>query len=379
MKNRIRNFIEQLKSKKPALSKEAGHEAAAPVYNLTVLRGLAVFAVFCHHLEHVSRMKIWYFGTHGGWFGVQLFYMLSGYLIIKSAQRYSPAQYWTHRVLRIFPAYLFVYVVLGFLTHHLSAQQILQWPAGFVLNLTLLQHLFPKALILFNVNNVSWTLTIEGLWYVTAFFIWRPFAARPAATALCLILVSALWSFGATSGILSGVYAQSLKELAPDNPQPLFYLFVQNAFPAQVGYFAMGALIRFKEKEARSIHTVFLAAAFLLFGLFPQWMFTHISSPCILSGVGVAGLFVLCLKAPRLKIPGLYFLGEISYSVYLIHFMVILYMFQAKGLGVFWGSAASIGCTVAISFLMFRFIEAPAMAAARRRSFSLGKKRARPA
>ncbi|MBS0467390.1 MAG: acyltransferase [Proteobacteria bacterium] len=89
-------------------------------HSIDTLRAAAVLMVFMNHLHSMGIITIPYFGISGGWLGVQIFFVISGYLIIQSAMRYSTLDYLKHRVLRIYPAYLFWFfafsLILGSLT-----------------------------------------------------------------------------------------------------------------------------------------------------------------------------------------------------------------------------------------------------------------------
>jgi len=89
------------------------------------LRGVAVLTVMAHHLtpnvEHSNRVSIWISNlAHSAWIGVDLFFVLSGFLItgILLDSKRSPhyfRNFFARRILRIFPLYyavLFVTLVL---------------------------------------------------------------------------------------------------------------------------------------------------------------------------------------------------------------------------------------------------------------------------
>ena len=80
---------------------------------IETLRAAAVLLVFAHHLFSTQVFAIPYIGETGGWIGVQIFFVISGYLIVKSAARYSAVEYLKHRALRIFPAYLLWFFVFS--------------------------------------------------------------------------------------------------------------------------------------------------------------------------------------------------------------------------------------------------------------------------
>src|SRR4051812_34296543 len=99
--------------------------SAVRMPGLDALRGLAIVLVLFHNLsfaEHVhSRLfKLWNVLPESGWIGVQIFFVLSGFLItgILVDDRGIPrfyGRFYIRRALRIFPLYyalLIVYVVL---------------------------------------------------------------------------------------------------------------------------------------------------------------------------------------------------------------------------------------------------------------------------
>src|SRR5437762_11933724 len=82
------------------------------IRSLDGVRALAIILVMTFHFEI----------THFGWLGVQLFFVLSGFLITgilwKEKTREAPVSYklkkfWVRRTLRIFPLYFGYLAVLG--------------------------------------------------------------------------------------------------------------------------------------------------------------------------------------------------------------------------------------------------------------------------
>ena len=104
-----------------------GANPHAPYYPaLTGLRGIAVLAVFFGH----------YAGFRPGWMGVDIFFVLSGFLITgilydARNNRYRFRNFYIRRTLRIFPAYYAFWLMLLVLTPllHIAWQPInLLWP-----------------------------------------------------------------------------------------------------------------------------------------------------------------------------------------------------------------------------------------------------------
>jgi len=88
--------------------------------SLDGLRGIAILLVIPHNSDLYPGVKNWAFPfavlTHAGWTGVQLFFVLSGFLITgalvdsRGSDNYYRA-FFARRVLRIFPLYFLVLVV----------------------------------------------------------------------------------------------------------------------------------------------------------------------------------------------------------------------------------------------------------------------------
>jgi len=56
---------------------------------INLLRALAVMLVFCHHYMHYAKTDLGLIGTYSGLLGVRLFFLISGYLIVKTASLQS--------------------------------------------------------------------------------------------------------------------------------------------------------------------------------------------------------------------------------------------------------------------------------------------------
>lgn len=165
------------------------------------LRGIASLMVFWAHLlsgtaEHIytndkaffaATRAPWHFGTYG----VELFFVLSGFVILPSVRRYTVQQFAIRRFLRLYPLFFVlsvIFVVLNALTD--SYPRLNNWPAvvsGFLfLNLfNGTEQLTPNA----------WSLTYEVFFYVLLClgfqFIVRKFV--PIAAALAIALFALFW------------------------------------------------------------------------------------------------------------------------------------------------------------------------------------------
>ena len=139
------------------------------------LRGLAVLAVLIYHC-HPRLQGTWlYYGSLWGWAGVNLFFVLSGFLItsILLEARDKPyyfRNFYARRALRIWPAYLLVLAIC-----YLNAPWFIGLPVFDAIKTTpwwayllFLQNLFHLALP--PAIGQTWSLAIEEQYY----FIWAP-------------------------------------------------------------------------------------------------------------------------------------------------------------------------------------------------------------
>ena len=104
-----------------------------------------------------------------GWAGVDLFYVLSGFLIFSTlfAQqkvgRLSPRKFYTNRVLRIWPAYFSSLVIVLLAGEFATNYELLPVFSFF------LQNYFPASQ---GINgNIYWSLAVEEHFYILAPFL----------------------------------------------------------------------------------------------------------------------------------------------------------------------------------------------------------------
>ncbi|MDZ4792331.1 MAG: acyltransferase [Hyphomicrobiales bacterium] len=324
------------------------------------LRGVAVLLVLFFHFAAPGFSK--------GFIGLDIFFVLSGFLITGVIQReipenrFSITRFWSRRVKRLFPA-LFATVCLS----SLCAWFILG-PSDFaVFQKSVIASIFSYANIFFyyTVNfetsppimhpllNV-WSLSVEEQFY----FVW-PLMLAAALTRLthktCLMLTAAL--------IVASLVISEL--LVRGGGTGAFYLLPGRAWELLIGAFL--ALSRAQIRWTGLSNGVAIVGAALLgaalVGVDAGTAFPGLSAliPCAgaalivlagSSGGGIIGSF--------LSIVPLRFAGRISYSLYLIHWPVIsITMFYTKE-----PLSAELGIALcALSFglaaLMWRFVETP--------------------
>ena len=165
------------------------------IKELDGLRGIAVLAVISEH--YMSWLPA--IGSQFGWLGVDLFFILSGFLItsilleLRDREHYFKVFY-SRRALRIFPPYflgIFVYLGVSFAlgkpgTWGLWLQYIFYYTSMFVGQppaLHAVPSIIPSAVVLGLV--VLWSLSVEEIYYT----IWAPVVRYTSQKGFTAILV----------------------------------------------------------------------------------------------------------------------------------------------------------------------------------------------
>ncbi len=344
--------------------------------NINLLRAVAVLAVFAHHFEHYAHWPIPYLGSFGGKLGVQLFFLISGYLIVQSAARQPWWAFLVNRMFRIFPAYwVAVLAVSYFISHVVPLANASDWPY-FLANLLTLSHIVPYALGHFDVLTVSWTLTIEWLWYLLApLLLWGAHLSgrrgMPAlhywgiASAISLI-ISIGWIVLAQQGHFDSWYANGIASLGVSPvSESMRTAFIVVAAPAQLVFFMLGVMLWIARAPLARVPSWVCLAAALAMLVQPAWWPQLLGfDPSLPTGLGLAAFFLLVNRVALAWTRGALgkagqWVGDLSYPIYLLHVPAIVVATVHLG---FAGAPAlfvSIGITLASAMLLHHGAETP--------------------
>ena len=324
------------------------------------LRALSVLCVFLYHLE-VPLFR-------GGFIGVDIFFVISGYLISRNiltdAERghFSLTRFYERRIRRLFPAAFVTIVgtlVIGALwyspEHFKGLTQDIVATLGSVSNFYFWRgshDYFAKAIDPSAVLHF-WSLAVEEQFYLAwpAILLigWR-FLGKALPVLILLI--------GAAS--LSAAQARLATDAAG-----AFYLPIYRAYE-----FAIGALVIFAERRVVVSTATQSLLAVLGFGLIT---YAVISFDGMTAFPGVNALIpcigAACLiwagqshaLAPVLTNPAAVRIGLVSYSLYLVHWPLIVYSGYIFGQGSQAAGAKLLVFVLAIvlSELMYGYVETP--------------------
>jgi peptidoglycan/LPS O-acetylase OafA/YrhL len=189
---------------------KAGRSGARLAW-LDALRGFAALCVvFDHATYHVLEpARNWvYQWFDPGQYGVFVFFLVSGYIIPASLERKGSVKgFWISRVFRLYPLYLIALVASvvgsanGWGSIHGAQHHPLTTAASWLL-------MMPNVLSGPNVPNVTWTLAYEMVFYlvVAALFSWRAhkpsggYALGLAGGAVALGGILPMWSLYRAAG-----------------------------------------------------------------------------------------------------------------------------------------------------------------------------------
>jgi peptidoglycan/LPS O-acetylase OafA/YrhL len=321
---------------------------------LDSLRGLAAMAVVLFHYTtgyqkfFGSSASAPLFYLPSGCFGVQLFFCISGFVILRTLERTSDIKSFAiSRFARLYPAY-FVCALITLATIALSHVHLSDLNAeAIAINATMLALLTGAP----RIDPSYWTLTYEVLFYAAAALIW--FRLRPGRR---VELPCLIWLACSLIGhLVDGIHRHSRLAV-------LMNIDYANLF-------VLGMMLHYLSKGSRSRLTLPTFCAALLLSLFPP----------VDSGAGVS-LFrvkftfmiaVFCAliwlaaddRRRFLHFRPLVFLGEISYSLYLIHqiagYAVIRILLRA-GMEIDGALLVTIAFVIGLAACLRVFVEKPA-------------------
>ena len=324
------------------------------------LRAIAVLGVVLFHYR---------LGLPGGFVGVDVFFVISGYLITSiilkdiEAGCFSLTSFWDRRIRRIFPALFAVILAtslvgwfvllptdLGDFGKSIAAQTVFGgnmffwWNAGYFDTSAATKPLLH-----------TWSLAVEEQYYLLV-----PLLALFGATATRKSLGKAL----AIVFLLSLPLCLVLTCRAPDSA---FYLL-----PARAWELAIGGLLSVLPPMGQSRRVGRMVGYAGLAAVLGSFFLINHKTPfpgtaALLPTLGTAaliwanGYLPFSSSAARLlSFRPLVFVGKISYSLYLWHWPVLVYAeYLSSGLLRWYVRVMLVGISVALAVLSWRFVETP--------------------
>ncbi|MEU3756636.1 acyltransferase [Streptomyces olivoreticuli] len=350
--------------------------------SLTGLRFVAAVLVFCYHLSREAPFASpdankWLADvfSKAGSIGVSFFFVLSGFILTWTAKPGEPLRrFWTRRIAKIYPNHVATWVLALVLI--LWAGRPLH-PGTAVANLFLVHSWSPRMDVAWSMNDVSWTLACELLFYlcfpllhrwvgrIGAHLLW-PAAGAVAAVAVC---VPAIAGTQTATPDFGGISAWQV-------------WFAYMLPPVRALDFVLGIVMARIVLTGRWIRLPAVPAALLVIA---GWYLAATELPRAY-GFVAATLVPLALLIPAVATADIegtasplrgrvaLWLGEVSFAFYLVHRLVLVYGHQALGLRRTWPTAQALGLvgvalvlSMLLAWALHQAVEQPVMRLVRRR------------
>jgi peptidoglycan/LPS O-acetylase OafA/YrhL len=323
---------------------------------LDVARGVAALLVLVFHglglwCPGYTPWALAHFNI--GQIGVVLFLLVSGFIIpVSLEQGGSNARFWLRRFFRLFPLY-WLSIALGFAAERARVYSPgFEGPGGWLLNLTMLQGFFNQA----PVWGVFWTLQLELVIYATCSILYAAGLLKRAAGIAGLVFAAyAVMGVArpALTGSPFGLYGPRFLYLAP-----IVGLVAQRYWSGQLGRGRFVALLM--------VHFLGVPAVWLVnHAVMAERMTVACLCEWAVSWGSACGCFFLLLVARDRTMPtAACWLGRVSYSIYLLHPLVLI-LLPGRGWPWWAGLPALVGATLLLSEGTYRFVEAPGIALGR--------------
>ena len=346
---------------------------------LTSLRFVFALMVFCSHLqffdyaEYPAFKEIQYYVTGEGFIGVSFFFILSGFILSLNyderllSRKVTFREFWVARIARVYP----LHAVTLLIALALVVDGTEQWgdffvdPAAstvmFLSNATLLHAFIPVPEYFFSYNTPSWGISDEMFFYFAFPFIVFLFVRNKALLRYGWLLFLAV---------------PVVMRFSPgESHHPFMYI---NPFFRLVD-FVLGITLHqvFKHRYLSGLFRTKLGATameLLAFGLFGVAFYYHndvlmgyrfssyywLPMAAIIFAFAHQGGYVSALLSARAWV----WLGEISFSFYLIHQLTMMYLLTLNGRHGFTGNTYVLSglmfvVALGLSYALHRWVEVP--------------------
>jgi len=300
---------------------EIAHGENTPLRSMEGLRGVAVFLVFWVHYSSLiepwllgQSIQVAHFIHSFGHLGVDLFFVLSGYLIygsIISKQTFVIGTYAKRRIQRIYPTFLVVFVIYLALSFMLPAQSKLPegiWQQAWYIGQNLL--LLPGIFDIEPIITVAWSLSYEVFYYLLIPIVIFGLRLKSWSAENRIIL----WISVAVLGFIAGYFWEGpIRLLMFISGVLLFELHSQQRWTFTKGGTRILLISLFGFAIARTYgidYIVCMAMVFVAFTL-----------------LGLCAFNSNSYVAKWLTFTPLRWLGNMSYSYYLLHGLTLKFCF----------------------------------------------------
>jgi peptidoglycan/LPS O-acetylase OafA/YrhL len=298
-------------------------EGAHRIRYLDGLRGVAILSVVLWHYTNWGYLRFFPYGAmfsaipvlDHGWVGVNIFFLISGYVILMTLERCtSYAEFMARRWLRLFPAMLIASLciftfsrLLGAYTPHGQPDAVNLLPGLTFLIPTFWQTVLQRPVD--ELDGVFWTLYVEMGFYLIFGLLYFRLGWRAG-----LLALSAIW--------LAVLAAPPLARLTGLDIAIPWIEVLQWFGTVYFGWFVSGALfLKSNEEDSRRLFALAIFVGLISAFTSGLWQPSDLLACTYLSGC--LFFFAAAQKLPLLQralsTRFLLFAGAVSYPLYLLH------------------------------------------------------------
>lgn len=308
------------------------------IYSIQYARGFAALFVFFSHYKDTINNSLTINGKGlgdflfmNGGFGVDLFFVISGFVILMSTEKSSSRRmncidFLIKRFFRIYPLLIVTVLTIGFLRGY-DMHRILISIIPLHLNYSSMAPYFN-----YNVLYVAWTITYELIFY--AVFLLAMVINHKYRGAICILLLSIMFSLirvytgdGVTFDAKSNIDISHLGVFTPI-ASVLSSPIILNFILGMLSYTFYKFLVNNLNKSSYlKIPMILLMSTCILFLFSDSVLKGH--GPLKWGGISFILITTITLYENSLGIQkrkGWLFLGDISYSLYMVHPIVLWIM-----------------------------------------------------
>lgn len=334
------------------------------INSLTSLRFIFAMMVFLAHCYVIdSCFDIHFFKE--GFVGVSFFFVLSGFIIAYNYQKRLGERkiikrtFWVARIARIYPLHWLTLFIAAIMGNYAMESGAMDWCKHFFTSLILVNAYIPQDNYFFSFNSPSWSLCCEQLFYICFPFLVP--LTKNYRKLLCIFLISAIL-------VVVGMYYTPIESI-----KGFWYVNPITRFPDfMVGILLFRLYSYLKNKNITSFQGSIIEfvsiALFFVFYLYAVEIPKVYRYSCyywlpvafILISFSLQKGVISRLLSNRFLVIG----GEISYSFYLIHLLVLLPYAEwqeESGLHIDWYIAVPVlFCIILLlSLLSYYYFEKP--------------------
>ncbi|RJF56129.1 acyltransferase [Serratia inhibens] len=261
-----------------------------------------------------------------GWLGVSYFFILSGFIMVWSARdNDTVGDFYLRRFAKIYPMHCLTWAI-AFVIGAMSIYQYKLWAS----NLFLLNTWVDDVRYFFVGNRPSWSLCIEAMFYLSFPFLFRIMKAIPEKFDLLGLTVVTAASLLVQTYIYLWVEPNQMMKAFPISQQHFWVSYIfppSRIFEFLAGMFAARLLMNGRALVLTKTASFALLAVAYIGAMYLPYQFSmsvvFIIPVCLLI-ISMAG-DDLKNRNTLLNTKTSVWLGEISYSFYMVHFLVLFY------------------------------------------------------